>query len=147
MELTFFTVACMMLCFGFKTKIVLTTHQFQLLLNSACTALRLWLFLMLPPQRVGRGWARDWERTQPGHLTSEIFEDWLGIGLLVGMGNDCLFNLFVFFFPSLVKLSLSWPKSFLAFDLQAVSPILVENKSMSDRVGGQLLARVKPPHW
>jgi len=75
----------MMLCFGFETKTALLTHHFQLLLNSACTALRLSLFLMLPPQPVNWGWAGDWEGTQSGQLTLKVFRDWLGISLLVGL--------------------------------------------------------------
>lgn len=43
--------------------------MFWLLLNSACTVSRPSLFPILWPQRVGWGWARSWERTQPWQLT------------------------------------------------------------------------------
>jgi len=39
------------------------------LLSSAYTRLRTLLFLTLPHQQVGWGWARNWERAQLGQLT------------------------------------------------------------------------------
>lgn len=43
------------------------TEMYWLFLSSVCTMLR--LFLLLRPW-VGKGCTRDWERTQPGQLTS-----------------------------------------------------------------------------
>ena len=66
-ELIFFVVAGMGLCFGFVLKTVLII-QFSLLLSSAYTASR--PPLLLTPPRHGASWGstRSWEGTQPGQL-------------------------------------------------------------------------------
>jgi len=68
-ELIFFTVASMGLCFGFVPKSVDNTGMFLLLLSSSYTASR--PLLLLPPlhQRVGWGYTRNWEGTQLRQLT------------------------------------------------------------------------------
>lgn len=55
-------------------------------------------------------------------------------------------SLVVFLFPSLIKLSLSRPKSFLGFALLILSPIPLrgDGELAHGRVGAQLLDRVSP---
>ena len=70
-ELIFFIVASMGLCFGFICvgNSVGNTGMFQLLLSSAYTASRPFLLLTPPHQGVGWGCTRSWEGTQLGQLT------------------------------------------------------------------------------
>jgi len=68
-ELIFFTVASMRLCFGFVLKTVSIIGKSSFLLSSAYTVSRPFLLLTPPHQRVGWGCIRSWEGTQPGQLT------------------------------------------------------------------------------
>ena len=70
-ELIFFIVPSMGLCFGFVPKTVLidNTGMFLLLLSSAYTESRLFLLLTPPHKWVGWGCTRSWEGTQLGQLT------------------------------------------------------------------------------
>jgi len=68
-ELIFFLVACVVVCFGFVMKIVLITHQcFSYCWAIADTESRPLLLLTPSRQRAGWGWARYLERSQPGRL-------------------------------------------------------------------------------
>ena len=68
-ELIFFIVASMGLCFGFVLETVLIIEMFSLLLSRAYTESRPFLLLTPPRQRGGWGCTRSWEGTQPGQLT------------------------------------------------------------------------------
>ena len=68
MELIFFIVACMVLCFGFVTSLG-NRLMFLLLLNSACIVSRHSPLLTLPPHQVGWWWTKVWEGTQLRHLS------------------------------------------------------------------------------
>jgi len=64
MELTFFTAAHMVLCFGFVAKTVDNTPMLWLLLNSACTVSRLSLF---PHSDPPSEWAGGVQEIIRGH--------------------------------------------------------------------------------
>ena len=72
-ELIFFTVAGMGLCFGFVLKTVLITQG--CFLYCSYTEPRPFLLLPPPQQRAGWGGTRSWEGTQLGQLTPTDHRD------------------------------------------------------------------------
>lgn len=134
MEVTCFIAAHMVLCFGFVATTVL-----WLLLSIVCTASRFHFSPLCPLQQVGQGWTRSWEGTQLGQLARIDQRDIPGHPpscsatktegeceqrFASGRWRLPLHELFPLpFFSSLIKLSLSLPKSFLTSAVPILSLI------------------------
>lgn len=104
-ELVFFAVACMVLCFGFEIKIVVITVMVLLLLSSPYKA-KAFLFLTLSHQRGGWERTRSWwgvdsQGTEGMSVMAFVFRkkhhacsallSWKWLNICLPMGSNSLF--------------------------------------------------------